>query len=84
MLTKAVLTIAILAACVAPSNPPDDGYQPNQTVLMDQHFCCNKVDPKTLSGEGCTAIGPEHINTCSKVLFCPEGWTKNDGDVSCV
>jgi hypothetical protein len=90
---KAIL-FAALAACGVPSTPataepppeqPDKLHPPGEVKPIDQHFCCQSVDPKTESGEGCTAISDslELINTCGKVLHCEGNWTKDDGKVSC-
>lgn len=85
------LLLALLAACGVPSAtataldeqplaPPETEEPPE-----DQHFCCRSVDPKTLTGDGCTAISGslETINACNNVLFCPGAWTKQDGVVTC-
>jgi hypothetical protein len=87
MLIRSLL-LAILAAGGIHSNteandPPADKAKPGGRPIEDQHFCCQTVDPKTMSGEGCTAIGIEQINGCSSVLYCPQGWAKENGDVSC-
>jgi hypothetical protein len=72
--------IASLATCGAPDTPPD--RKPTERVMQDQHFCCNSVSNGT--GEGCTAIGVESINSCASVLYCAEGWEKADGNVTCL
>jgi hypothetical protein len=92
MLTKSLL-IALLAACgvnsggaTSPSEQSvdqPDKAPPDGPVVKDQHFCCSETDPKTHSGQGCNAIGKESINNCDDVLYCPEGWTKKDGNVTC-
>jgi hypothetical protein len=89
MITKPLL-LALLAACGVPSNtatiespteqpdkrPPDDDQ-------MDQHFCCQSVDQKNLSGDSCQTIAPTQIDLCNKVLYCEGNWSKDDGHVVC-
>jgi hypothetical protein len=90
MLTKPLL-LALLAACGAPSNtatiesPPveEPDKQPPDDDQMDQHFCCQAVDQKNLSGDGCQTIAPTQIDVCNKVLYCEGNWSKDDGHVKC-
>jgi hypothetical protein len=90
MLTKPLL-LALLAACgVRPATataPDDQPLAPPETEEPpeDQHFCCQSVDHKNKTGDGCTAISGslEVINSCNKVLYCPGFWTKDDGVVTC-
>lgn len=91
MLTH-VLTAAILASalvCAADSVGPGTDTQaptdkqPPDDEQQDQHFCCQSVDPKNWTGDGCSAISSELINSCQHVLYCPGKWTKSDGTVTC-
>jgi hypothetical protein len=90
MLTKPLLAI-ILTACGVSSTPatrdpppteqpdaPPEGEKP-----MDQHFCCQSVDHKTMSGEGCQTMGAGQIDLCANVLYCEGNWAKEDGKVWC-
>ncbi len=87
------ILLAALAACgvqptPATTEPPaeqPDEFEPGGVKPADQHFCCQSVDLKTLTGEGCTAISTslELINTCANVLYCEGNWGKQDGKVVC-
>jgi hypothetical protein len=85
------IAFAILAACGVPSNmatiesPTEqpDKKPPDDPALEDQHFCCTSVSLKDFTGEGCTAVAKEAINSCPNVLYCPEGWAKSEGKVAC-
>jgi len=84
---EAITTFIVSAVLFATGmNGPSD-KSPNegqQTVEEEgQHFCCQDTDPKTQSGQSCSAVGKESINTCDDVLYCPKGWTKKDGNVTC-
>ncbi|MFO7567758.1 MAG: hypothetical protein R6X02_34265 [Enhygromyxa sp.] len=58
---------------------------PDDLRPENQHFCCNSVNSNDGgSGEDCTAISKELINSCTKVLYCAGGWTKEDGVVNCL
>jgi hypothetical protein len=90
MITKPLL-LAFLAACGVPfdtatiESPPveqPDKQRPDDEQ-MDQHFCCQTVDPKNLTGDGCTTIEPGQINACSEVLYCEGNWTKHNDKVTC-
>jgi hypothetical protein len=88
------IVFAALAACGVQSTPataePPPSEQPDKKPpddeTKDSHWCCHSVDPKTKSGEGCTAFSGsiEVINTCAKYLHCPSGATKDDGKVTCI
>jgi hypothetical protein len=68
-------------------NGPDepDKAPPEEPELKEQHFCCQSVNHKTKSGDGCDPISGslETIAACNKVLYCPGFWTKDDGKVTC-
>jgi hypothetical protein len=96
MLTKPLLAI-ILAACGVnsnqaataeplPSEQPDEIAPPPEPPPEDSHWCCQSVDPKTKSGEGCNHISgtSEVINACANYLNCSGGATKVDGKVTCL
>lgn len=89
MITKPLL-LALLAACGVPSNtatiespPSEQPDKPPDDDQMDQHFCCQSVDPKTMSGEGCQTMGAGQIDLCANVLYCEGNWAKVDGKVTC-
>ena len=87
MLTKTIL-FAVLAACGVPSTPaiaPDepDKLPPEEPEVKDQHFCCQSVDPKTFTGEGCQLITEQQVALCNKILYCEGNWVKDDGKVTC-
>lgn len=87
MFTK-ILLFAFIAACGgqtnSASNPDEPGKAPpEQPVVEDQHFCCQSVDPKTKTGDGCVTIAQTQIDRCAKVLYCPGFWAKDDGTVTC-
>lgn len=91
MLTKPIL-IALLAACGVNSSPgaadpptEQPEKKPPADVQEDQHWCCQSVNHKGKTGEGCSAISGslEVINSCANVLYCPGFWTKEDGNVTC-
>jgi hypothetical protein len=96
MLTKALLLTVIAACGVSSSTPataepppserPDDVAPPPEPPPEDSHWCCQSVDPKTKSGEGCVGFSGavETINLCAKYLHCPGGATKDDGKVTCI
>jgi hypothetical protein len=51
----------------------------------DQLFCCNSVESSGKgTGDDCSAIGEELINSCSNVLYCSGNWTKKDGVITCL
>jgi hypothetical protein len=91
VITK-LLLLALLAACGVPSNtatiepPPEqppDVKPPDDPGLEDQHFCCQSVDFKTFSGDGCQLITELQVALCNKVLYCEGNWVKDDGKVAC-
>jgi hypothetical protein len=87
------LILAVIAACGVPSTqstaepPPEqpDKKPPGEVKPMDQHFCCQSIDHKSLSGDNCNAISDalEVINACAEVLYCEGNWTKSKGTVRC-
>jgi hypothetical protein len=92
MLTKPLLAI-ILTTCGVSSTPaaadppaeqPDE-YEPTEPAVkpMDQHFCWQSVDPKTMSGEGCLTIGKGQVDQCPELLYCAGSYAKHDGKVYC-
>lgn len=92
MFTKPII-LAIITACSVPSTPattePPPTEQPDappdEPEVKDQHWCCQSVDHKAKTGDGCSAISGslETINACANVLYCPGFWTKEDGTVQC-
>lgn len=85
MFTKTIL-FALLATCGVPSTPvtaPDEKQPPEEDAQEDQHFCCQSVDLKTMTGEGCQTMGAGQIDLCANVLYCSGNWAKADGKVAC-
>ena len=89
MFTKPLL-LAFLAACgihssTATTEPPAEqpDKPPPGPQVEDQHFCCQAVNQKNLTGDGCITIGPNQIDACDKVLYCEGNWSKDDGHVVC-
>jgi hypothetical protein len=89
MLTRPII-LAFLAACgvsssgpttESPTEQPD--VEPPDDIQKDYIFCCQDVDPKTKSGDGCVTIGEKQIDQCSTVLACADGFTKKNGVVTC-
>jgi hypothetical protein len=91
------LILAIVAACgltagaassPATADPPPSEHPdaPREMKPKDSHWCCQSVDPKTKSGEGCNHISgtSEVINACANYLNCSGGATKVDGKVTCI
>ena len=91
---KAIVFAALAACGISPTpattDPPDepDEYEPAEPTVKptDSHWCCQSVDPKTKSGEGCTAFSGsiEIINTCAQYLYCDGSATTQDGKVTCI
>ena len=87
-MTKTIV-LALLTACgVSGPTAPED--EPIQTPDVDkpsedQHFCCKSVstDGKVGHGEGCALAEKVHIAACSTVLYCPGGYTLDNGAVTC-
>jgi hypothetical protein len=94
MLTKPLLAL-ILAACGVSSTPssataeppaeqPDEFDPTDPGPQEDQHFCCQSVDPKTKSGEGCLTIGKGQVDQCPELLYCAGTYAKHDGKTYCL
>jgi hypothetical protein len=66
----------------APDHPTDK-QPPQEDHPMDQHFCCQSVDHKTFSGNGCQLITELQVALCNKVLYCEGNWVKDDDKVFC-
>lgn len=67
-----------------PDGPKDKDDQPRIKVIGNQHFCCESVNSIGKgSGDGCVAVSADHINTCEDLLYCPFGYTKSGGGVTC-
>jgi hypothetical protein len=60
-----------------------DKLPPEEPEVKDQHFCCQSVDLKNWTGDGCVTIAPTQIDLCTNVLYCPGKWGKQDGKVTC-
>lgn len=88
MLAKPLLAI-LLAACgvnssteasASPAEQPD-GQPP---VDEGQYFCCDSVDLKTKSGEGCVTLAAGQIDLCPDVLYCSGDWGKTNNKTQCL
>ena len=71
---KAIM-LAALAACGVQPTPATNADPPaeqpdvppeSEIKPLDQHFCCQSVDHKSLSGDGCVTIGPNQIDACQR------------------
>ena len=91
---KAIVFAALAACGVQPTpataDPPAEQpgeFEPTEPVVKptDSHWCCQSVDFKTMSGEGCNAFSGsiELINACAKYLYCEGNAVKDDGKVKC-
>jgi hypothetical protein len=93
MLTKPLLLV-ILAVCAAPSGAaadPNPVSSPNEKAppvephqQRETHWCCDSVNSKEGSGEGCDEIHVTHVVLCEKVLHCSSDYTYDDGKVTCL
>jgi hypothetical protein len=89
------IVFAALAACgvqptpatADPAEQPDE-YEPTEPAVkpIDSHWCCQSVDPKTKSGEGCNMFSGaiELVNACAQYLYCEGSVSKQDGKVTCL
>lgn len=91
MLTKPLLAL-ILAACGVSTTPaaadppaeqPDKKPPDGEAEPIEQHFCCQSVDPKTMSGDGCNLIDKAFAPACDKLLYCAGNYAKDGGKVWC-
>ena len=74
-------------ACIGGETEQPDGNQlsPPEDVPRDQTFCCTSVNAEGKgSGEDCSAISKELINSCTNVLYCSGSWAKIDGVITCL
>jgi hypothetical protein len=84
-----VLLLGSGLAGFASADPPDalqppECTQPKPIDKKEQTFCCDSVNSMGKgSGEGCVTITEDHVDSCSDVLACAEGYTKTDGHVTC-
>jgi hypothetical protein len=80
------ILFAFLAVCGVNSTNPNEqpDKKPPDESVKDQHFCCTSIDVKTSSGDGCIAIGKEHMGQCKKVLYCNGSWANDEGKVTCL
>lgn len=90
MLTKPLLAV-ILAACgvnsteaTEPPTEQPDGQPPAPPVEEGQYFCCDSVDLKTKSGEGCVTLAAGQIDLCPDVLYCSGDWGKTNNKTQCL
>jgi hypothetical protein len=65
------------------SNPDEPDKPHDEPKVKDQHFCCQSVDSKTFTGEGCSLITEQQVALCNKILYCEGNWVKDDGKVTC-
>jgi hypothetical protein len=93
------LILAIIAACgvtagaasspaTAEPPPPEQpgDFEPPAVKPKESHWCCQDVDHKTKSGEGCTAMSGslELINACAEYLYCSGDVAKDNGRTYCL
>ncbi|WP_146660800.1 hypothetical protein [Enhygromyxa salina] len=94
-----VILATLLAACGVNSNPttpdsgnalsqpehPDDRQPPPEPPRQeDAYFCCDSLNSQGKgSGEGCEQILHTVVAGCSKVLHCTDGYTNDEGKVTC-
>jgi hypothetical protein len=87
MLTKPLI-VAFAVACGVSSTPatsePPENYQPPPTPPVEDatYFCCDSVSGGN-KGEGCEEIPGSHVVLCDKVLKCPDGYSNDEGKVTC-
>jgi hypothetical protein len=89
MFSKTIL-VAILAACAAPSgaaatnvsHPNEKAPPPKPPIEDATYFCCDSVS-NGKTGDGCEEIPGSHVVLCEKVLKCPDGYSNDDGKVTC-
>jgi hypothetical protein len=74
-----------MQAVSSPSTSPDepDRKPPEDVGLEDQHFCCQEIDLKSFTGDGCVLIDKTAAILCDKLLYCPGKYAKDDGKVAC-
>jgi hypothetical protein len=83
------LLLALVAACgVSNSDPDERPIKPPDAdkPAKDQHFCCKSVSvdkDKMGHGDGCALAEKVHIAGCSTILYCPGGYTMDNGVVDC-
>ncbi|PRQ05751.1 hypothetical protein ENSA5_00710 [Enhygromyxa salina] len=82
-ISPATILLSALLACATQGDPATQVERSSPKNLQspresgeDQHFCCEDVELDNESGEGCSAIGKEHINSCANVLCCSGNWDK--------
>ncbi|PRP97295.1 hypothetical protein [Enhygromyxa salina] len=89
MLSKAILFTILAAACgvqssPAPSAAPEEpDIRPPEDDQDDQLFCCETVDLKAMTGEGCKFLPKEQILLCQTILACGDVWALDNGKAAC-
>jgi len=86
------LLLTLLAACgVEPPTESPATASPDLTIEApedeppEQLFCCQSVNPRTWSGDGCAMVATEHVALCgTAILFCHASWTLSDGTATCL
>jgi hypothetical protein len=82
------------AAASCSSSPPataefagaPEDYQPPPKPPQeeDAYFCCDSLNPQGKgSGDGCVQILHTVVGGCAKVLHCTDGYTNDEGKVTC-
>jgi hypothetical protein len=70
-------------AAIKVSGPHEDSPPPKPPIIEDAtYFCCDSVSDGK-KGEGCQEIPGSHVVLCEKVLKCPDGYSNDDGKVTC-
>jgi hypothetical protein len=70
------------SSSAAVSNPNEKAPLPKPPVEDATYFCCDSVS-NGKNGEGCEEIPRSHVVLCDKVLKCPDGYSKDEGKVTC-
>jgi hypothetical protein len=63
---------------------PDDSPPPKPPQPEDAYFCCDSLNSQGKgSGNGCEQILHTVVAGCAKVLHCTDGYTNDEGKVTC-
>jgi hypothetical protein len=85
MITKAIVLMLVGARGVGVGAASSPEAAPPEELEKDHvFFCCQDVDEKHATGEGCITIGEKQIDQCSTVLACADNLTKKNGTVVCL
>jgi hypothetical protein len=66
------------------SDPENYQPPPEPPQEEDAYFCCDSLNPQgNGSGDGCQQILHTVVAGCAKVLHCTDGYTNDEGRVTC-